>query len=170
MDHPWWWAIGVSFVCLTSVLISASVSAVLHAISCYNGTWLYINWEFFDLAHWGWVTYICISDLIITGSDNDLSPSQHLAIIWTNTEMLWVELLGTNFSEILSGIQTFSFKKMYLKMSSGKCQPLCLGLNVLKHIIMETFIIEIKSKGRPCVLYLWLYLSSWSKMCWFDLL
>ena len=29
-------------------------------------------------------------------------------------------LLGTYFSEILIGIQTFSFKKMHLNMSSGK--------------------------------------------------
>ena len=40
--------------------------------------------------------------------------------------------LGANFSEILIGIQTISFKKMHLKMSSAKWRPLCLGLNVLK--------------------------------------
>ena len=40
--------------------------------------------------------------------------------------------LGTNFSEILIGIDTFSFKKMHLKLSSGKCWPFCLGLNELK--------------------------------------
>ena len=39
--------------------------------------------------------------------------------------------LGTNV-EILSGIQTFSFNGMHLKMSSAKWRPLCLGLNVLK--------------------------------------
>ena len=46
--------------------------------------------------------------------------------------MLLIGCLGTNFSEILIKIQTFSFKKMYLKMLSGKCQPFCFGLNVLK--------------------------------------
>ena len=39
--------------------------------------------------------------------------------------------LGTNFSEILSEIHAVLFKKMHLKMSSAKCQPFCLGLNVL---------------------------------------
>ena len=39
--------------------------------------------------------------------------------------------LGTNFSEILIGIQTFSFKKMHLKMPSAKWRPFSLGLNVL---------------------------------------
>ena len=39
--------------------------------------------------------------------------------------------MGTNFSEILIGILTFSFKKMRLKVSSAKWWPFCLGLNVL---------------------------------------
>ena len=39
--------------------------------------------------------------------------------------------LGTNFSEILIGIQTFSFTKMYLQKLSAKWRPFCLGLNVL---------------------------------------
>ena len=39
---------------------------------------------------------------------------------------------GKNFSEILSEIQTFSFKKMHLKMSFAKWWQLCPGLNVLK--------------------------------------
>ena len=38
---------------------------------------------------------------------------------------------GTNFSEILIEIYTFSFKKMHLAMPSGKCRTFCLGLNVL---------------------------------------
>ena len=39
--------------------------------------------------------------------------------------------LGINFSEILIEIQTFSFEKMHLKMSSAKWRPFCLTLNVL---------------------------------------
>ena len=35
--------------------------------------------------------------------------------------------LGTNFSEILSKIQNFSFTKMHLKISSVKWQPFFLG-------------------------------------------
>ena len=41
--------------------------------------------------------------------------------------------LGTNFSEMLIEIHTFSFKKIHLKMSSGKWLPFFLGLNVLTH-------------------------------------
>ena len=54
------------------------------------------------------------------GSDNGLSPGWRQAIIWTNAEILLIEPLGTDFSEILIGIQIFSFKKMCLKMSSAK--------------------------------------------------
>ena len=53
------------------------------------------------------------------------------AIIWTNAGILLIGPLETNFSEILIEIHTFSFKKMHLKMSSGKSRPFCLGLNVL---------------------------------------
>ena len=48
-----------------------------------------------------------------------------------NAGILLIGPLGTNFSEILIEIHTFSFKKMHLKMSSGKSRPFCLGLNVL---------------------------------------
>ena len=40
-------------------------------------------------------------------------------------------IIGTNLSEILSEIHTFLFKKIRLKISSGKWRPFCLGLNVL---------------------------------------
>ena len=83
------------------------------------------------LTLWGRVTHICVGKLTIIGSDNGLSPGRHQAIIWTNAGILLIRPLGTNFSEILSGIQTFSFKKIYLKMSSAKWRPFCLGLNVL---------------------------------------
>ena len=74
------------------------------------------------------------SKLTIIDSDNGLSPERHQAIIWTNVGILLIRTLGTNFSEILSEIQTFSFKKMPLKMSSAKWRPFCLGLNVLRRI------------------------------------
>ena len=79
----------------------------------------------------GRVTHICVGKLTIIGSDNGLSPERRQAIIWTNVGILLIGPLGTNFSEILIGIQTFSFKKMHLKMSSAKWRPLCLGLNEL---------------------------------------
>ena len=75
--------------------------------------------------------YICVSELTIIGSDNGLSPGRRQAIIWNNAGLLLIEPLGTNFSEISIGIQTFSFKKMHLNMSSAKWRPFCLGLNVI---------------------------------------
>ena len=83
------------------------------------------------LTHWGRVTHICVVNLTIIGSDNGLSPGRRQAIIWTNAWILLIGPLGTNFIEILIGIQIFSFKKMHLKMSSAKWRPFCLGLNVL---------------------------------------
>ena len=84
------------------------------------------------LTHWGRVAHICISNLTIIGSDNGLSPGRRQAIIWTQAGIFFIGLLGTNFSEILIEILTFSFKKMCLKVSSAKWRPFCLGLYVLK--------------------------------------
>ena len=53
-----------------------------------------------SLTHWGQVTHICISRLIIIASDNGLSPGRCQAIIWTNAEILLIGPLGANFSEI----------------------------------------------------------------------
>ena len=83
------------------------------------------------LTHWGRVTHICVCKPTIIGWYNGLSPDRRQAIIWTNVGILLMGPLGTNFSDILTGIQTFSFKKMLLKMSSAKWRPFCLGLNVL---------------------------------------
>ena len=77
------------------------------------------------------MTHICIGKLTTIGSDNGLSPGRRQAIIWTNAGILSIRTLETNFSEILSEIHAFSFKKMHLKMSSGKRRPFGLGLNVL---------------------------------------
>ena len=60
-----------------------------------------------------------------------MSPDRRQAIILTNDEILLIGLLGTNFSEILMEVQTFSFKIMRSKVSSAKWRPFCLGLNVL---------------------------------------
>ena len=69
------------------------------------------------------MTHICVSNSTISG--------RRQATIWTNAGILLIRPLGTNSSELLIEIHTFSFKKMHLKMLSGKWQPLCLGLNVL---------------------------------------
>ena len=88
------------------------------------------------------MTHIRVSKLAITGPDNDLSPGRRQAIIWTNAGILLIRTLETNFSEILIKINTFSFKKMHMKMSSGKRQPFCLGLNVLKGNTGDTEVIR----------------------------
>ena len=107
------WSLGTSFICI----------------------WIRI--QNFPLTHWGRVTHICISKLTIIGSDNGLSPGQCQAIIWTNAGILLIRTSGTNFSEILSGIHAFLFKKMHLKMSSAKWRPFCLGLNVLTEMYLQ---------------------------------
>ena len=71
------------------------------------------------LTHWSRVTHIFIGNLSIIGSDNGLSPGRRQAITWTNVGILLMGPLGTNFSEMLIEIHTFSFKKIHLKMSSG---------------------------------------------------
>ena len=87
--------------------------------------------QWHPLTHWGRVTHICVSELSIIGSDNGLSPGRRQAIICTSGGILLIRTSGTNFSEILSEVHTFSFKKMLLNMSSGKWRPFCLGLNML---------------------------------------
>ena len=89
----------------------------------------------FMLTHWGRVTHICVGNLTIIGPDNGLSPGRRQAIIWTNAGILLIRPLGTNFSEILIEIHTFSFKKMCFKLSSEKWRPFCLGLNVLIYLL-----------------------------------
>ena len=83
------------------------------------------------LTHWGRATHVCVDKPTIIGSDNGLSPGRRQAIIWTNAAILLIGPLGTNFSEILIRIQTFSFRKMHWKISSAKWRPFCLGLNEL---------------------------------------
>ena len=99
------------------------------------------QWRYFlsafthwGLTHWGRVTHICALNLTVIGSDNGLSPGRRQAIIWTNAGILFIGPLGTNFSEVLIGIQTFSLKKMHLKVVSAKWRPFCLGLIVLMSI------------------------------------
>ena len=103
--------------------------------------------QWFILTYWVRVTHIYVGKLTIIGSDNGLSPGRRQAIIGTNAGRLLIRPLGTNFSEILIGIQTFSFKKMYMKMSSAKWRPFCLGLIVLTDM----------SETGPCgtIVYAW---------------
>ena len=120
-------------------LITAAMSKHSSSRSLMTRHWIYPSRKrihgsvgfFHVLTHWGRVTHICVGNLTIIGPDNGLSPGRRQAIIWTNAGILLIGPWGTNFSEILIGIQTFSVKKMHLKMSSAKWRPFCLGLNVL---------------------------------------
>ena len=105
---------------------------VAPALPAERHTFLHYHFQSLSaLTHWGRVTHICVSNLTTIGSDNGLSPGRRQAIIWTNAGMLWIGPLGTNLSEIIIEILTFSFKKIHLKMSSGKWRPFCIGLNEL---------------------------------------
>ena len=53
------------------------------------------------LTYWGQVTHICVSKLTTIGSDNGLSPGRRQIIIWTNTGILLIGPLRTNFDGIL---------------------------------------------------------------------
>ena len=75
------------------------------------------------LTNWDHVTHIMVGNLTIIGSDK-----RH-GIIWTNAGIMLIRPLGTNFSEILIKMHTFSFNKKHLNMSD-KQRPVCLGLNV----------------------------------------
>ena len=84
--------------------------------------------------------HICIGNLTMigsgNGSDNGLSPGRRQAITWTNVGILLIGPLGTNFSEMLIEIHTFSFKKIHWKMSPGKWRPFSLSLNVLSVVFI----------------------------------
>ena len=65
---------------------------------------------------------LCEENWTVIGSDNGLSPDRRQAIIWANAGLLLIGPLGTNFSEILIEILTFSFNKMHLKILCPKGQ------------------------------------------------
>ena len=110
-------------------MIKDFIKTVLHVNCLYSSLISVCNQVM--LTHWGRVTHICVGKLTIIDSDNGLSPGRRQAIIWTIAGILLIVPLGTNFSEILTEILTFSFKKMRMKVLSAKRQPFCLGLNVL---------------------------------------
>ena len=111
-----------------------------HLKRWYKGFW-YLN-------HWGQATHICASTLPLIDSSNGLTPGRRRVIIWTQAELLLIEPLGTNVSDILVDIYTFSSKKMLLKMSSWKLGPFCLGLQCicLPHVRASLQSLKFKMK------------------------
>ena len=54
-------------------------------------------------------------------------PNMRQAIIWTSAGFLSIRSWQTNFSQILTKTQIFSFTKIHLKVSSAKWRPSCPG-------------------------------------------
>ena len=129
------------YPCLTGHWENVIKTITLHTLENYTyivlsgyiiSAYIFTHIRQVCLTHWGRVTHICVSKLTIIGSDNGSSPERRQANIWTNAGIL---LIGTNFSEILSEIHRFPFKKMHLKTSYAKRRSFCLGLNVLIGIV-----------------------------------
>ena len=89
---------------------------------------------------------IRVGKVTIIGFDNDLLPGRRRAIIWNSVGILLIGHVGMDFSELLTGIKTVSFRRMHLKMSSAKWRPFCLGLN---HMLQECFTGTGTSLGLP---------------------
>ena len=119
------------------MLLANALSPQIHSDGCSPSP--QTDSETVHLTHWGRAKHICVGKLTIIGSDNGLSPGRRQAIIWTIAGILLIGPLGTNFSEILIEIHTFSFMKMHLKMSSAKWRLFCLGVNVLNSMYCEIF-------------------------------
>ena len=54
------------------------------------------NVTMFNISRPSNATHICVSNPIIIGSDNGLSPERRQAIIWTNAGVLLIRLLRKN--------------------------------------------------------------------------
>ena len=120
MDHNWIFVGEVQWHSTESNFMVSAQATVLYnefEICTFKITATSPRGKWVVLTHWGRMTHICLSKLTSTVSDNGLSPGRHQAIVWTNTGILLIGPLGTNFSEILIGIRTFWFKK-----SVGKCR------------------------------------------------
>ena len=76
------------------------------------------------------MTQICVSKFTIIGLDNGLSPIRRQVIIWTNAGILLIRTLGTNFSEMLIPIHTFSKQENAFK-NVWKMSAIFLDLNLL---------------------------------------
>ena len=78
---------------------------------------------------------VCQSQLWPMGSSHTLSHSINSNRYSTQMCHAYPDIpLTLNWHNSRGNTDTFSFKKMYLKMSSGKWRPSCLGLNVLNSV------------------------------------
>ena len=139
---------GISGAFVLEIPQSCTKPLIYFGVNCVTPGWgvggykLVFSKHYFEnivslLTHWGWVTHICVGKLAIIGSDNGLSPGRRQAVIWNSAGILLTGTLGTNFSDILIGIQVLSFKEIHLKMSSAKRCPFCLSLNVVAFLVLR---------------------------------
>ena len=75
--------------------------------------------------HCGWVTHICVGNLTIIGSDNDLSPGRRQVIIWTNSGIF---LIG-HLSKSIHFIQENAFKAIVCRMAAILSRPQYVNTN-----------------------------------------
>ena len=110
-----------------------------------------------------------VSEVTIIGSDNCLSPGRRQAIIWNNAENIITCTIRNKLQRTLNRNWYFSFKKIQLKMESGKWRPLCVDLNGLINKdqltemqgkyqlqILSFLSTVVKNYGRYLVTSLWL--------------
>ena len=90
---------------------SKSMSYVWHICLQTTGSFMDNAQFLVMLSHWNRVKHICVSKIIIIGSDNGLSPARRRCIIWTNAGIL------------LIGIWEYISKKYWSKLyfHSRKC-------------------------------------------------
>ena len=77
------------------------------------------------------MTHIFVGKLTIIGSENGLAPGRRRAIFWTNTGILLIEPLGTNFGDISIRIQIFIQENALdniCEMASILSRPQCVKL------------------------------------------
>ena len=106
----------ISIIILFLFTFNSMLSFLFHYVNLLKGE-LFVNLCVSTLIDWGRVTHICVGNLTIIGSDNCLPPGRRHAIIWTDAGILLIGPSETDFNEILIKNHTFSFKKIYLKMS-----------------------------------------------------
>ena len=77
------------------------------------------------------MTHICVGKLTIIGSDNGLSPGRRQAIIWTNSGILLIGPLGTNFRNFNRNsnifIQENALENVVCEMSSILSRSQCVN-------------------------------------------
>ena len=99
------------------------------------------------------------------GSGNGLLPIRCQAITWTSADLLSIEPLWTNFSEIWIKIQNFSFIKMELKMSFAKWRPCCPTGDELTQSCLNKMVRHLQA--RYLTEFVWnKFVALWLKFHW----